>query len=310
MRLIALMAFALVLAFAAGAATSRSQPTPAFLNYACTTTQADGKVMPEHDTIEQLGLWQHGTARPLPGWSEPFYDYYLIHAHPPYTYIEIYPARGSYFIGTSAPRPGHAPSFNGSTWSIIFPANVGITYKYTQTPASPLSNQYTESFRIAYTDLTQDCTLTNAAPPPAPSVPSLLPAPVDYGDLVGSWNCNSPSNGQPENLTVTRLNPNWLQGRATDAASGRVVYEYNLFSIQSQQVLVRVNAAAGTYSIATSLSPLLDRSNWTVVYPTTKVGFTIEALSWSSLRPLRGGFRTVFADGDEVCTPVSGASSP
>ncbi|MGH7737362.1 MAG: hypothetical protein ACREMP_05785 [Candidatus Tyrphobacter sp.] len=303
MRQALLCVAAIVAAFASGLGTRGSQAPARALGYACSTTQANGTVRDEYDTIARVGDWQFGAARPVAGQGEPFYDYYVQHVALPYTYIQIDPRHNTYFVGTSTPPPGRRAVFNGSKWSIVFPASVG-TYTYTQVPAS--SRSYTQAFTIAYTDLEQHCTLTSS-PVPAPPPHTATAHPLDYADIVGEWRCAPAAGGATQSLTVERLGENWLQGTAR-SADGRVVYEENLFSTPSQQVLVHIEVGSPRYFIATSLAPSLQGSSWTVVFPKTRVGFTIRALAQPAPRTaasLRGGFETVFADGVQRCVPAS-----
>jgi hypothetical protein len=300
------------LAGAADAAdvTGPAQSVPARLarNYSCTTTQANNRgllpqVYLENDTIEFIGQnWQHGTARLADGSGKTSYDYYLGYVDNKWVYIQIdplIPESQGYFVGMSPGGPGPQGTLNGSTWRVVSPAGEG-TYNFTESA----SGGVVQWFRIAFADLNQFCVLAPAgAEVPPAATPATSQTPM--ADLVGKWKCLTTKTGQDgsgtdlEDLTVSQLGANWWQGRAT-TMDGKVVYEYNLFSTHTQRVLIQVNAFAGSYEIATSfLTPTLQHSTWTVIFPTVENGFTFEAVPPA---PLNQEFRVVFADGTQTCT--------
>jgi hypothetical protein len=263
---------------AAGAAQLQS-------TWSCETTQANGTIERESDTIELIGKWLHGTARRADGTrGQPFYDYYLGYVHSQWVYIQIDPSSGTpFFVGTSHAGPR---ALNGSHWSIVYPAGGG-NYTVTETA---------QRFTIAYADLTQVCNKTSPAVP-GPPVPTLK------CDIRRTG--QSPPTGQTapteEYLSLSPLEPNWWQGVAVDSPSGgHVIYEYNIFTIHSERISIEINAATGSYTIATSRpARSLNNTTWTVVYPTVENGFTFRDVSPEGALPQQ--FTTVFADGYQTC---------
>ncbi len=264
-----------------GTRASAATPQGAQRTWHCLTTPANGGTFEEQDTWEYSGRWVHGTARPVNGANSPNYDYYLGQVGSERIYIEIDPRSGVFFVGVS-----HDRSLNGSHWNIVFPSEQG-SYTFTLS-----RNQ----FRIKYADLTQSCdeTTPTVAAPPTPTLRC-----TTYG-----------SDGSPigadEYLSITRMPGYWWQGVALDQpAGGRVIYEYNIFIIGSERVSVEVNEVTGAYAIATSHSPTLNDSVWTVVYPGVENGFTFKNVS-PALGVLPQAFTLVFADGYQQCAPLAG----
>jgi hypothetical protein len=262
-------------------ATPRSQENDLLGTLTCQTTRANGAPFAEHDTIESIGRWLHGTARPLDqGQREPYYDYYLRYdrAARLWIYIQLDPSHGTYFVGTS---PGGAHrSLNGSTWSIVFPAEPA-QYRFTESP---------QGFEIAYHDLTQVCTKESAA------LPAMLAPTLDCTTYKADGTA-----APEERLSIAQPEGRlpWWQGVATDS-SGRVIYEYNIFTAGLQRVSILINAATGTYSIATSrLQRDLNDTSWTVIYPQPENGFTFTGVTYQGTVPT--SFTINFSDGYQRC---------
>ncbi len=268
---------------AANAGTHASQAAQLASSWSCEITQANGARYLEHDMVNSIGKWVHGTARSFDGSARPFYDYYLGYVNSQWTYIQIDPADGSYFIGTSAAAPN---ALDGSHWNIVYPAGGG---QYTVHSSA-------QQFSIRYADLTQVCNKTSeeVTPPPAPTM-----------------QCKTWRTGQSDPLnsylSVAALGPNWWQGVAMDSpAGGNVIYEYNIFSVDAQRISIEINAGTGAYAVATSHSlPTLDSTVWTVVYPTVENGFTFKDVSPKTGPPQ--SFTVIFADGHQTCTASSSA---
>jgi len=262
----------------------------------CETTKANGEHYRETDTIESIGLWLHGTARP-PAQStsrEPYYDYYIGHTSPQWTYIQIDPfeidpakpgrSQGNYLVGTSA---------DGLDWSIAFPA-AGGHYTFAG---------FQDRFNITFTDLSEVCNRMTT-PPPRTSPPALR------------LKCDSSQTGEApsaENyVSISRVDPawwtgekSWWQGAGTlSRTAPDVSYEYNFFPISGQWVSVAINGSTGDYLIAKSYtSRTLDNTTWTVIYPSARPGFTFEDVFPRNAVPQN--FSIVFADGYQTCCPPS-----
>ncbi len=299
--------FAGLAAVAGGAAGRHPMGVPLAPAYSCTTTAANEgagttQSLHETDVFEHFGRWYHAVARPDPGQSEPFYDYYIgyVGKPPVWTYIQVSPQNT--FVAT-------APSLT-SEWHIQFPAGED-NWRVTGDFANPAP--YVKWMRISHPDLTQEC---NATPLPAATPPwsIVLPAP----DVTGSWTCKTALTGEdanPEYLSITQMMrlampatklpvQNWWQGRATTTPGGgssSTIYEFNLFYTPAQRVMVEVDAS-GSYTIATSaltLSPSIFPSTWTVIYPMVENGYTFEPVPQSELG---NWFELIFADGYQDCT--------
>lgn len=243
--------------------------------------------LPEQDTMERIGLWLHGTARPSGANEVPFYDYYLGYdaANKRSVYIEIDPLEGKYFVGTSATRFDirHFSSLNRSTWTIDYPSSQGA-YSFDETRTQ---------FTIGFTNLTQVCTREAFVPAAAEPGVSLTCTTQTTGDL--------PSGGASNTVTITRMRSHqpWWQGVGRDS-SGNVIYEYNIFTIRGEWIAVAVNATTGAYFIATSYkAPNVGDTTWTVVYPALEDGFSFAHVAFSGSTPT--AFQLVFADGIQSC---------
>jgi hypothetical protein len=285
--LLALLAIGIACApgAAAGAVSRRAQAKQLLGTLQCQTTRANRSWFSETDTIDSIGRWLHGTARPIDAQhAKPFYDYYLAYVRKAHSwiYIQIDPVDGTYFVGTSPGGP-HG-SLNNSVWRIVFPAEQN-GYTFTESA---------QRFQIAYSDLTQVCTMVSTATP-------ALPAPTLRCDTYKADGSSVPV----EYLSISEPAGNvpWWQGIATDAG-GRVVYEYNIFTIRLQRISVLINGVTGSYAIATSrLAPNLNDTSWTVVYPTVEDGFT-----FSDVRPLNALPQRMtinFKDGYQRCVPIA-----
>jgi hypothetical protein len=279
---------------ARGAAAPGTDPGQMQGTWDCetTTTQPNATAdLHEHerDTIEFIGvapgMWLHGTARSKDNTSDPNpdYDYYLRYDKDSklWTYIQIDPKNGKYFVGTS---PAGWKALNGSRWTIVYPTGEG-NYTFTESPLQ---------FSIAYADLTQVCNKISSSVPAAPAAPIL--------------NCQTWRTGQSdptdEYLSISPMAKNWWQGVAKGPDHRSVIYEYNIFSTQTQRISIEINATTGSYAIATSrISPDLNDSIWTVVYPTVESGFTFTDVSPE--RAVPQAFTIVFADGYQTCTTPS-----
>jgi len=297
--------FVAIVALNFSAVPSRAATVPAALTPAevqllatwnCDTTMASGVHYRETDSIEQIGQWLHGTARPSANSSSqsPYYDYYIGHVNYQWIYIQINPAQGTYFVGTSN---------DGIQWSIVFPAGEGH-YKFTISATQ---------FTIAYRDLTQVCN-KSLAPTGAPAAStSVAPPPAD------TLKCDTWETGQSvaaENyITISKLDAarwkgakSWWQGAGMDSPSGgSLTYEYNFFQLGGQWISVAVNGSSGDYFIAKSYtSQNLNNTTWTVIYPSVKPGFTFEDVSPENTLPQT--FSIVFSDGYQTCCPVNGPS--
>ncbi|HEY9086335.1 MAG TPA: hypothetical protein VIN40_10445 [Candidatus Tyrphobacter sp.] len=259
--------------------TTSANVAPASATPAPNATPESGGPVGERDTWERIGRWTHGTARPLNGVPPgPDYDYYLGRVGSEQIYIQIDPANGTYFVGSSRDR-----ALNGSHWKIVFPYGEG---RYTFSGSR-------HGFAIVYADLTQAC---NEGPTSIVSPPT------------AELQCDTYSTGDTiphrEYLSIAQLAPNWWQGVALDRPmGGRVVYEYNIFTIGSERVSVEVNALEGTYAIATSHAPALSDSVWTVVYPNVENGFRFTNVVYSTAGTLQS-FTLVFRDGYQNCYPL------
>lgn len=280
--------------------------------YSCLTTRsiltagANHGWFAEQDTIARIGAgsygwWYHGTARPEPGDTSPFYDYYLGYVKGRWIYVQIDPFHGSYFVATPAGDRTGIGSLIGS-WQIMFPAEQG-TYVYSQRP---------NSFTIRYPDLTQVCTKLSSAtpPPPLPSMHCVVHKTDGSGapdELLSIATIAPPATPSPA-AQAPPLYP-WWQGVArygTDIADpGPTVYEYNMFVIHSQRIAVIINGSNGSYAIATSrLAFNLDDTSWTVVYPEVRNGFT-----FTNVAPERGlptSLTINFHDGYQACSVQGG----
>jgi hypothetical protein len=280
----------------AGAAPMSSALPPGLAQLAgpwdCETTMASGVHFKQSDTIEAIGQWVHGTARPADGGAQaPFYDFYIGHVNSQWVYIQIDPfhidpsksdrAQGSYFVGTSK---------DGANWSIVYPAGEGH-YTFAGSP-----NQFT----IGYSDLTQVCNRSSIAMAKPPAL---------------RLKCDTWQTGQSaaaENyVTVSKVDPawwtgvkSWWQGTGTDGPSdGNASYEYNFFPIGGQWVSVAINGSTGDYFIARSYqSRTLNNTTWTIIYPSFEPGFTFEDVAPENAVPQR--FSIVFSDGYQTCCPV------
>jgi hypothetical protein len=270
--------------------------TPLLGPWDCETTMANGSHYRQTDSIESIGQWLHGTARPQPGYQQPYYDYYITHEPSGWVYIQIDPFHsdpsktdpeaGTYFVGTSK---------DGAGWNIVYPAGQG-SYTFTNS-----ANQ----FKIAYGDLTEVCNRSNASVAKPP---------------VLTLKCDTSQTGQnasAENyLTVSRVDPSWWkgvkswwQGAGIDSPTGgNASYEYNFFPISGQWVSVAINGSTGDYFIARSYkSRTLNNTTWTVIYPSVAPGFTFEDVYPENALPQ--GFSIVFSDGYQTCCPV-GTTQP
>jgi hypothetical protein len=256
--------------------------------WTCATTQASGLKFFEYDTIERIGVWSHGTARSVTGSADvpPYYDYYFGYADSHWVYIQIDPIRGTYFVAAS-----EGNSLDGR-WSIVYPAEQS-NYKFTIDPST---------FTIRYPDLTQVCRKsgTGTMDRPAPTLTCTT------GE-TGSWLLEK-SALSTEYLSIAQKGKpgtRWWQGVATDAPSGgKVIYEYNIFTIGSHRVSVLVNSS-GAYAVATSYAlDNLDNSVWMVAYPTVESGFAFTGVSPQNALPTQ--FTVIFKDGYQECAPMSG----
>lgn len=243
--------------------------------------------LPERDTMERLGLWVHGIARPTGSDPVPFYDYYIGYdrARQRSIYIEIDPFEGKYFVGTSPVRfDDHAfRSINHSTWSIEYPSPQG-SYTFDETRTQ---------FSIGFTNLTRVC--TRAPEQAAEATPGLQMA------CSTQTTSNVLDGGVANTLTIARMQSNeaWWQGVGKDAA-GNVIYEYNIFTVAGQWVAVAVNATTGAYFIAQSWkSPNVGDTTWTIVYPTLMDGFSFAHVAFHGTLPT--AFDLIFADGIQHC---------
>lgn len=283
-RLFALLSLCILLGSSTAigrSAPPRLQENALLGTLTCQTTRANGAPFAERDTIESIGRWLHGTARPLaPGQREPFYDYYLRYdrAARLWIYIQVDPAHGTYFVGTS-PGAAHG-ALDGSMWSIVYPAE----------PAHYTFRESTQGFQIAYHNLTQVCTKESSALPAMPT-PTLSCATYKADGTAAP----------PERLSIAQPDGSlpWWQGVGTDT-SGRVVYEYNIFNAGLQRISILVNGVTGAYTIATSrLQRDLNDTSWTVVYPQPENGFTFTNVTYQGSIPT--SFTLNFSDGYQRC---------
>jgi hypothetical protein len=256
----------------------RAQAAALLSAWSCETTQADGTLSEETDTIEPMGRWLRGMAR---GASGPLYDYYVGYAHGHWVYIQVSPLQGTFFVGTSA--GGLHGSLNGSRWNVVYPQGESA-YSFSESPTQ---------FTIDFIDLRQVCNklATPPAPPPAPTL-----------------QCATRSTGSPASVesyvSIVPLGEHWWHGIGSDGPDGRrVVYAYDIFNAGLRRVAVAINGSTGDYVIATSyLAPTLDNTVWTVVYPTDERGFSFRDVSPNDALPQR--FTLVFADGYQTCSPL------
>lgn len=258
----------------------------------CETTQAGGFRSTEYDTISQIGngTWLEGHSRPDPerGGTEPYYDFYVGFTGTRWIYIQVDPARGSFFVGQS-----DGTALSPSRWSVVYPTPQGH-YAFTLTK---------NSFVIDYPDLTQSCTRA-AAPEIAQSQALHL--------QCSTWYAGLPIDGSSptEYLAVTRPNaalPGWWQvvGRDGPDANARVIYESTLFDLGSRRISVLINAETGAYAIANSYALKdLNDSVWMVDYPTRESGFAFKEVSYNAPAPnadIPTGFTLIFKDGYQRC---------
>jgi len=286
-------------AVSAGAAVMSSAPPPALAQlvgpWDCETTMASGAHFKQSETIEAIGQWVHGSARPAADGSlQPFYDFYIGYVNSQWVYIQIdpfhidpsksNPSQGTYFVGASK---------DGANWSIVYPGGEG---HYTFAGSA---NQFT----IGYADLTQVCNRSSTAL----EKPQVLTLKCD------TWETGQTASAE-NYLTVSKVDPSWWtgvkswwQGAGTDTLSGgNKSYEYNFFPIGGQWVSVAINGSTGDYFIARSYqSRTLNNTTWTVIYPSFEPGFTFEDVMPENAVPQR--FSLVFTDGYQTCCPVDTA---
>lgn len=247
----------------------------------CETTQAGGVNLPEYERIEQIGngLWLHGMSRPVAPATEPYYDYYVGYVGSHWSYIQIDPSRGIYFVGTS-----DGSALAPSEWKIIHPSGQsGYTFTLTN-----------DSFAIDFPDLTQVCNRVAGIPAVALPPAAELNCKTWYaGWQLGQYATESLTVSKPQNGTP------WWQGIARDAA-GRVIYEYNVFTIGTRRISVLVNSLTESYAIATSYKlENLNDSVWMVAYPTVESGFAFKNVSYENDLPT--AFTVIFKDGYQTC---------
>ncbi len=256
---------------------ARAQAAALLSTWNCETTQANGTVHEETDTIEPMGHWLRGMARDGTG---PLYDYYLGYAHGHWIYIQVSALQGSYFVGTSTGGPHGA--LNGSRWRVVFPQGRDA-YSFSETPTQ---------FTIDFVGLRQVC--NKIAQPPAPPPPPTLQC---------STRATGSATAFESYASIVPLGPHWWQGVGSEApGGGRAIYAYDIFNAGLRRVAVAVNGSTGDYAIATSyLAPTLDNTVWTVVYPTEERGFSFRNVWPNNALPQR--FTLVFADGYQTCSP-------
>ncbi|HTU68948.1 MAG TPA: hypothetical protein VMF11_01390 [Candidatus Baltobacteraceae bacterium] len=310
LTLTALVALGACVTFGGAVSAGPSAPAPLTPGtWDCETTQPNPapnlpRDLHETDHIEYIGKWLHGTARSsTAGSPDPYYDYYLAHLGSRWVYIQVSvdpanPSLMNYFVGTS-----HDAQLRSSHWRIVYPAETG-EYQV----AEVLGQSTVRQFSIKYADLTQVCANSGSYLPPAPAATlKCTTTRLEPGDAGAA--------SFPSYLSITKMAADitanakvptyWWQGVATNSPSGgRIIYEYNIFSIQGRFYSIEINGDTGSYAIAESTAAQdLANTSWTVVYPQLENGFTFGSVTYGA-DALPQAFDLYFADGYQHCGPL------